>query len=80
MSENEQLSPDCPLPTDVLLQNHGCRPQAEELPSLAPPSDVLLDGHAGSPEPVQTQLLQIRYLAGSEKDLGTTQLVLVGVL
>lgn len=79
-SENIQLSPDCPLSTDVLLQNDGCRPHAQELPSLAPPPEVFLDGHAGSPQPVQTQLLQIRHLAGPEKDLCAAKLVLVGVL
>lgn len=79
-SVTERISPDCPLSTDVLLQNDGCRSRAEERPPPAPPSEVFLDGDTGSPEPVQAQLLQIRHLTRAEKDLCAPKLVLVGVL
>lgn len=41
---------------------------------------MFLDCSAGSSQSVQTQLLQISHLTGSEKDLCPTKLVLIGVL
>lgn len=77
---SECLEPDCPLSTDVLLEDDGCVSHAQVLPPLPPPADMFLDGHAGSPQLIQTQLLEISYLTSSEEDLSPTKLVLVGVL
>lgn len=79
-SVSERLLPDCLLSPDVLLEDDGCLSHAQVPPPLAPPADVFLDGHAGSSQSVQTQLLEISYLTGSEEDLCPTKLVLVGVL
>lgn len=41
---------------------------------------MFLDGHTGSSKSVQTQLLEVSYLASSEEDLRPAKLILVRVL